>query len=129
VCPSGGSWSHGAHDSPGAILVVLCPKTGAGSTGHMAVPELPRALAAGATAMRHAVALELPCARGRELRDTRACAPILPFVFDLKLICGGVRSSGYQQWPPGPPRERLRTRVWGLHPSPCNLSEFCMLGF
>jgi hypothetical protein len=29
---------------------------------------------------------ELPCARSREPWDTRTCAPVLPFVFDLKLI-------------------------------------------
>jgi hypothetical protein len=32
---------------------------------------------------------------------------------DLKVVREGTRSSGYRQWPPGPPRERLRTRGWG----------------
>jgi hypothetical protein len=32
---------------------------------------------------------------------------------DLELVCGGTRSSGYRQRPPGPPRETLRTRRWG----------------
>jgi hypothetical protein len=32
---------------------------------------------------------------------------------DLELVCGGTRSSGCRQRPPGPPRERLRTRRWG----------------
>jgi hypothetical protein len=32
---------------------------------------------------------------------------------DLKLARGGTRSSGYRQWPPGPPRERMRSRGWG----------------
>jgi hypothetical protein len=36
--------------------------------------------------------------------DTCAC---LIFYLDLKLVRGGTRSSGYRQWPPGPPRERL----------------------
>jgi hypothetical protein len=36
----------------------------------------------------------------------------LLLVFDLELECGGTRSSGYRQWPPGSPRERLRTRKW-----------------
>jgi hypothetical protein len=26
---------------------------------------------------------------------------------DLELVCGGIRSSGYRQWPPDPPQERL----------------------
>jgi hypothetical protein len=43
--PSGGSWSHGARGSLGAVL---CPGTGAGATGHVAVPELSWALVAGA---------------------------------------------------------------------------------
>jgi hypothetical protein len=60
--------------------------------GHVAVSELPRALVAGAGAMRHAAALELPCARRWEPRDMRACAPVLSFIFDLKLIRGGTRS-------------------------------------
>jgi hypothetical protein len=32
---------------------------------------------------------------------------------DLELICGGTRSSGCRQRPPGQPRERLRTHRWG----------------
>jgi hypothetical protein len=32
---------------------------------------------------------------------------------DLELVCGGTQSSGCRQRPPGPPRERLRTRRWG----------------
>jgi hypothetical protein len=97
--PGGGSWSHEARGGP---RVVPCPETGAGATGHVAVPELPRALMAGARAMRHAAAPELPSARRREPRGMRVCVPVLPFVFDLKLVCGGTRSSGYRQWPPSP---------------------------
>jgi hypothetical protein len=37
---------------------------------------------------------------------------------DLKLVHVGTRSSGYGQWPPGPPRERLQTYGWGQHPFP-----------
>jgi hypothetical protein len=37
---------------------------------------------------------------------------------DLKLVRGGTQSSGYQQWPLGPPRERMRTSGWGQHPFP-----------
>jgi hypothetical protein len=94
VGPGGGSWSHEARGGP---RVVLCRETGARATEHMVVPELPWALVAGAGAMRHVTALELPYARRREPRDTQACSPILPFVFDLKLVCGGTRFSGYQQ--------------------------------
>ena len=28
-------------------------------------------------------------------------------------VGGGTPAPGYRQWPPGPPRERLRTRRWG----------------
>jgi hypothetical protein len=92
--PGGGSWSHEARGSPGAVL---CQETGDGATGHVAVPELLRTLVAGAGATRHVTAPELPCAKRRESWDTRACAPVLPFVFDLKLVRGGTRSSGYRQ--------------------------------
>jgi hypothetical protein len=33
----------------------------------------------------------------------------------LKPICRSTRSSGYRQWPPGPPRERPQTHRWGQH--------------
>jgi hypothetical protein len=32
---------------------------------------------------------------------------------DLELVRGDIRFSGYRQWPPGPPQERLRTHRWG----------------
>jgi hypothetical protein len=94
--PSGGSWSHGARGSLGAVL---CLGTGAEATGHVVVPELPWALVAGAGVTRHVVAPKLPCARKWEPQETRACAPVLPFIFDLKLIRGGIWSSGYRQNP------------------------------
>jgi hypothetical protein len=46
---------------------------------------------------------------------TRAC---LVLCLDLELVHGGIRSSGYRQWPLVPLRERLRTRGWGQHPFP-----------
>jgi hypothetical protein len=73
------------------------PVPGDGSrrtSGHVVVLELPWALVAGAATTRHVAAPEQPCAKGWVLRDTRACVPILPFVFDLKLVHGGIRSSG-----------------------------------
>jgi hypothetical protein len=39
---------------------------------------------------------------------------------DLMLVRGGTRSSGYRQWPLGPPQERLRTRGCGQHPFPAH---------
>jgi hypothetical protein len=107
-----------------------CPGLGSGSWSHRTQggPGAAPGWAAGARATRHEVAPELPRAGQRELepQDTwrpRSCpglqlawqrvdtrpAPCL----DLELVCGGTRSSGYRQWPPGPPRERLRTRRWG----------------
>jgi hypothetical protein len=74
----------------------MCQETGAGVTGHVAVPELLRALVAGGGATRHVAALELPYVRRWEPRDTRACAPVLSFIFDLELVRGGTRSSWYR---------------------------------
>jgi hypothetical protein len=54
----------------------------------------------------HMAASELSLAGGRS------------HCLDLKLVRGGTRSSGYRQWPPGPPRERLRIREWGQHHFP-----------
>jgi hypothetical protein len=53
----------------------------------------------------------------------------LVFHLDSELLHGDTQSSGYRQWPPGPPRERLQTHGWGQHPFPCNLPEFCTLIF
>jgi hypothetical protein len=64
----------------------------------------------------HMVALE-PTSAGR-------CGPKLQLMWqhmnarptpclDLELVCGGTRSSGCRQRPPGPPQERLRTHRWG----------------
>jgi hypothetical protein len=49
----------------GGLRAILCPVMGAGTMGHMAVPELPRALVAGVGAMRH---VAVP---GDESRGTR----------------------------------------------------------
>jgi hypothetical protein len=68
----GGSWSHEACGGPRAVL---CQETGARAMGHMAVPELPRALVVGAGATRHMAAPELPCARRREPWNTRHVHP------------------------------------------------------
>jgi hypothetical protein len=56
--------------------------------GHVAVPELPWALVAGAGATRHVAAPELPCARRRESWDTQTCASVLSFIFELELVHG-----------------------------------------
>jgi hypothetical protein len=62
-----------------------CPMPGDGSRGHGACGG-PRAV----------TVPELSCARRREPRDTLAGAPVLPFVFDLKLVRGGTRCLGYR---------------------------------
>jgi hypothetical protein len=49
----------------GGLGAILCPVMGAGTTGHVAVPELPRALVAGVGATRHVAV------RGDESRGTR----------------------------------------------------------
>jgi hypothetical protein len=56
--------------------------------GHVMVSVLSWALVAGAGATRHVAASELPYARGRELRDTRACVPILSFILTWSLYVG-----------------------------------------
>jgi hypothetical protein len=40
-------------------------------------------------------------------RGTRGMCARLVFRLDLELVRRGIRSSGFRQWPPGPPRERL----------------------
>jgi hypothetical protein len=67
--------------------------------GHVAIPEMSRALVAGDGAMRHVVTPELPCSRRWMPQDTRACASVLSFIFYLELLHGGTRSSGYRQSP------------------------------
>jgi hypothetical protein len=99
VGPGGGSWSHDACARSQSWPV---PGVGAGAIGHVAAPELSRALVVGAEAMRHVGAPGLPYAKRWELRGTRACAPVLSFIFDLELVRGGIRSLGYQQWSQGP---------------------------
>jgi hypothetical protein len=45
---------------------------------------------------------------GSRLQDTWQHVHARPApCLDLKPVCGGIRSIGYRQWPPGPPRERL----------------------
>jgi hypothetical protein len=104
-----------------------CPKLGAGARaagthgnlgatpswerepvprGHMAAPELPRA---GSGSLSHRDTW-----RPRSYPQPGGKSRCL----DLKLVRGGTQSSGYQQWPPGPPRERMRTYGWGQHPFP-----------
>jgi hypothetical protein len=89
-----GSWGRrtrgGLRAAPGWVAE-------AGAAGHMAAPKP-------TSAGRRGPELQLAWQRV----DTRP-APCP----DLELVCGGTRSSGYRQWPPGPPRERLRTRRWG----------------
>jgi hypothetical protein len=42
------------------------------------------------------------------LHNTWQCADACPAPrLDLKPVCGGTRSIGYQQWPLGPPQQRL----------------------
>jgi hypothetical protein len=90
--PEGGSWSPGGTWRSRSCPV---PGPGAGATGYVAVLELARALVAGVGATRHVAAPELPCARRWEPRDTWACAPVLPFIFDLELVRGvpGLQST------------------------------------
>jgi hypothetical protein len=95
-CPGldSGSWSRKARGGHGAAPGWAA---GAGAAGHVAAPK-PTSVG------RQDPELQLVWQR------VNTCpAPCL----DLELVCGGTRSSGYRQWPPGPPRERLRTRRWG----------------
>jgi hypothetical protein len=74
----------------------LSKEVRSGATGHVAPPE--------------------PTSAGRcgpkvQLAWQRVDARPAPCL-DLELVCGGTRSSGCRQRPPGPPRERLRTHRW-----------------
>jgi hypothetical protein len=59
--PGGRSWSLG-----GTWRSQSYPVSGAGVTGHVAVPELSWVLVVGAGATRHVAAPKLPCAKRRE---------------------------------------------------------------
>jgi hypothetical protein len=74
--------------------------------GHVVAPKLPRAGSGSPSRGDTWQPRSCPQSGGRS-----RC-------LDLKLVRGGTRSSGYRQWPPGPPRERMRTHVWGQHPFP-----------
>jgi hypothetical protein len=104
-----------------------CPESGGGARatgtrgGTRATPSRERE----PEPQRHVADPELPRAGSRSLSrgDTwrpRSCPQSGggSRCLDLKLVRGCTRSSGYQQCPTGPPRERLRTRRWGQHPFP-----------
>jgi hypothetical protein len=85
------------HRSCGSTRAHLNKEVKSGATGHVAAPE--------------------PTSTGR-------CGPKLQLMWQrvdarpapclgLELVCGGTRSSGCRQRPPGPPRERLRTHRRG----------------
>jgi hypothetical protein len=81
--------------------------------GHVAVPELSWVLVAGAGATRHVAAPGAAlCQETGAVEHAVMCVHLI-FRLDLELIHGGIQSSGYRQWPPGPPRKRLRTCGWG----------------
>jgi hypothetical protein len=100
----------------GGYLFTLIARRPLGLQGTRGGPGAAPGWAAGAGATGHVAAMKLTSAgrRDPELQlawqrvDTRPA-----HYLDLELVCGGTRSSGYRQWPPGPPRERLRTRRWG----------------
>jgi hypothetical protein len=50
-----------------------------------------------------------PLSREAEARATghAGMRAHLAICLDLELVHGGTRSSGYRQWPPGPPREKM----------------------
>jgi hypothetical protein len=92
----------------GGYLFTLIARRPLGLQGTRGGPGAAPGWAAGAGAAGHVTTPELPGKHVWQRVDTRS-APCL----DLKLVCGGTRSSGYRQWPSGPRRERLRTRRWG----------------
>jgi hypothetical protein len=75
----------------------LSKEVRSGTAGHVAAPEP-------TSAGRCDLKLQLAWQRV----DAHA-APCL----DLEFVCGGTRSTGCRQRPPGPPQERLQTRRWG----------------
>jgi hypothetical protein len=90
----GEAWGHETRGSTG---VHLSKEVRSGVAGYVVAPE--------------------PTSAGRcgpklQLTWQRVNARPAPCL-DLELVCGGSRSSVCRQRPPGPPRERLRTRRWG----------------
>jgi hypothetical protein len=53
-----------------------------------------------------------PPLQGCMVRNYNLRGSTTPYL-DLELVCGGTRSSGYRQRPPGPPREMLGTHRCG----------------
>jgi hypothetical protein len=97
----------------GGFRAALCQEEGAGATGRVAAPELPRV-------------------GTRELgpRDiwTRVSAR-LALCLDLELIRGGTQSVGYRQWP-WAHLERGSEPAGGANIFfPCCFFEFCTLVF
>jgi hypothetical protein len=88
--------SRGTRGSAGAHL---SKEARSGAAGHMVAPE-PTSVGR--------------CGLKLQLTWQRVDVHLAPCL-DIELICGGTRSSGYRQRPPGPPQERLRTRGWGQH--------------
>jgi hypothetical protein len=85
------------HVTRGSTGAHLSKEVRSGAAGHVVVPEP-------TSAER--------CGPKLQLAWQRVNARPAPCL-DLELVCGGTRSSGCRQRPPGPPQERLRTRRWG----------------
>jgi hypothetical protein len=83
----GEAWGHGTCESTGAHL---SRKARSETAGHVEVSELTW------------IGRRGPELQGMWQRVDARSASCL----DLKLVCGGTRSTGYRQRPPGPPRER-----------------------
>jgi hypothetical protein len=101
--PGGGAQTVGTCGIPGAAP---SRERESESRGHVAASELPRA---GSGSLSHGDTWQ-PQSYPQSGGGSRC--------LDLKLVRRGTRSLGYRQWPPGPPRERMRTRGWGQHAFP-----------
>jgi hypothetical protein len=98
------------------ISVTLIARRPLGFQGTRGGPGAAPGWAAGAEAAGHTTVTELPRARGGPGAVSGRAAgagsaghmavPELAFCLNLELVRGGTRSSGYRQWPPGPPWER-----------------------
>jgi hypothetical protein len=84
----------------------------------------------------YVAAPELPRAKSRSRGDTwqpRSCLSpggrSWSRCLDSKLVRGGTRSSGYQQWPRVHPGRGCEPTGGANILFPCSLSESCTLGF
>jgi hypothetical protein len=134
--PGGGVWHRWTR---GDARALPCREAGSGSMGHVVMPEPSRDMRWGLVAWDTWGCQSPPVPGGAVWRHgTCGDARALPrrevrfgtVGLDLGLVRRGTRSVWYQQWPPGPPRERQGTYRWRQYLFPhVAFTIFSLVGF